>query len=67
MMIAASWSGGWTKTKLKVGAEDGMAGADADIDLLKKDELKWRRKIDFLKGEIFVKKNKNFKGFRIGR
>lgn len=49
-MIAASWSRGWTETRLKVGAEDGMVGVDADMDMLKKAELKWwRKKIHLLK------------------
>ena len=51
MIITASWSGGWIETRLKVGAEDGIVGDDADMDLLKKVELKWRRKIHLLKNQ----------------
>ena len=43
MMIVASWSGDWIETRMK-GAKDGMVGADTDMDLLEKVELKWWRR-----------------------
>lgn len=47
-MIATSWSGGWTKTRLKVGAEDGMAGFDGEVETKPKQGWKLELKMEWL-------------------